>query len=204
VDAFPEESLALVSAFGPGSVVLVHLLAEIGARVPVIFIDTLHHFPETLEHVERVRARYAIDLRVHRPAESRAEFEAVHGPGLWARDLDRYQHVTKVEPFRCAIANLDAYITGRRRDQSATRFDLDIVESGRPEIINPLVAWTRRQVWDFIRAHDIPYNPLHDRGFTSIGDAPLTTPVRVDEPERAGRWRGLGLTECGIHQLHQR
>ncbi|MGH7464868.1 MAG: phosphoadenosine phosphosulfate reductase family protein, partial [Longimicrobiales bacterium] len=152
VDAFPEGSLALVSAFGPGSVVLIHLLAEIGARVPVIFIDTLHHFPETLEHVERVRVCYDIDLRVYRPAESRADFDAVHGPRLWARDLDRYEQVTKVEPFRRAIASLDAYITGRRRDQSATRVDLDVVECGRPEIINPIAAWTRRQVWDFIGA----------------------------------------------------
>ncbi|MGH7446348.1 MAG: phosphoadenylyl-sulfate reductase, partial [Longimicrobiales bacterium] len=162
------------------------------------------HFPETLEHVERVRVCYDIDLRVYRPAESRADFDAVHGPRLWARDLDRYEQVTKVEPFRRAIASLDAYITGRRRDQSATRVDLDVVECGRPEIINPIAAWTRRQVWDFIGAHDVPYNPLHDRGFTSIGDTPLTTPVRADEPERAGRWRGLGRTECGIHQLHQK
>lgn len=193
-------NLALVSAFGPGSLVLIHKFSELKVRVPVIFIDTLHHFPETLDLVERVRSRYEIELRVIRPAQSRAAFEALHGQRLWERDLDRYQQLTKVEPFQRATTGLSAYITGRRRDQSMTRADLDVVELGNPIRINPLAQWTREQVWSYIRAHDIPYNPLHDAGYASVGDAPLTTPIATDEHERAGRWRGLDRLECGIHQ----
>src|SRR5690606_38915478 len=101
---FRGREFALVSAFGPGSIALIHMLSGIGARLPVIFIDTLHHFRETLELVERVRGIYDLDLWIYRPAPSRGEFEAIHGPRLWERDLDRYQEVAKVEPFRRATA----------------------------------------------------------------------------------------------------
>lgn len=199
VETFPASRFALVSAFGPGSAVLIHLMAEIGVSLPVLFVDTLHHFPETLAHVERVRARYGLNLRVCRPELDRDEIEARYGPALWERDLELYQQITKVEPFRRGTAQLDGWVTGRRRDQSATRGVLPVVEGGERICVNPLAAWTRTEVWDFIRRHDLPYNPLHDRGYTSIGDAPLTTPVRPGEHERAGRWRGAGRLECGIH-----
>ncbi len=202
VRVYHPERLAVVSAFGPGSAVLMHLLHEVGARVPVVFVDTLHHFPETLEHVERVRDRYDLDLRVVRGAPSRAAFEAQYGHRLWERDLELYQKLTKVDPFRAAIASLDAYITGRRRDQSAARAQLDWHEPGPPARINPLARWTRDEVWNFIREHALPYNPLHDRGYASVGDEPLTTPVAAGEAERAGRWRGSGRLECGIHGIH--
>ncbi|HEX8695716.1 MAG TPA: phosphoadenylyl-sulfate reductase [Longimicrobium sp.] len=198
-DAFAPGRLAVVSAFGPGSLVVIHLLAELGLELPVLFVDTLHHFPETLELAERVRERYGLDLRVYRPAASRAEFEARWGERLWERDLDLYQQVAKVEPFRRATAGLEGWITGRRRDQAATRAHLPVFEGGLQVRVNPLAAWTRRQVWEFILAHGIPYNPLHDRGYASIGDEPLTTPLQAGEDERAGRWRGAGRTECGIH-----
>ncbi len=199
VDTFSPERFAVVSAFGPGSAVILHLLSEIGASLPVVFVDTLHHFPETLALVDTVAARYGLDLRVYRPAASRAEFEAAHGPRLWERDLDRYQQLTKVEPFRRATAGLDGWITGRRRDQSGTRGELAVVEGGERVRVNPLARWSRQDVWDFIRRHDLPYNPLHDQGYASIGDAQLTTPVGEGEHERAGRWRGAGRLECGIH-----
>lgn len=199
VERFAPGKLAVVSAFGPGTLVVLHQLWEIGASLPVIFIDTLHHFPETIQHVERVQRRFDLDLRVFRPATDRGTFEARYGTELWERDLERYQHVSKVEPFRRATAGLDGWVTGRRREQSATRAQLPIFEEGDRIRINPLAAWTRNDVWKFILDHDIPYNPLHDQGYASIGDEPLTSPVSADEPERAGRWRGLSRTECGIH-----
>jgi phosphoadenosine phosphosulfate reductase len=199
LESFAEGRLALVSAFGPTSLVLIHLLSELELRIPVLFIDTLHHFPETLELAERVRELYGLDLRVFRPAETREEFEARYGERLWERDLDLYQHVTKVEPFQRATADFDGWFTGRRREQSETRARLPIVEPGEKLKINPLAAWTRGQVWSFIVANHIPYNPLHDQGYPSIGDEPLTTPVGGGESERAGRWRGSARTECGIH-----
>jgi phosphoadenosine phosphosulfate reductase len=200
-EAFAPGRLALVSAFGPGSMVLLHFLEEAGVSLPVIFVDTLHHFPETLEHVERVRERYRLDLRVYRPEDDLAAFEAKHGPRLWERDLEAYQRVAKVEPFARATAELDGWITGRRRDQSASRAGLPVVEGGARPRVNPLAEWTRDDVWGFIRMNDLPYNPLHDQGYASIGDAPLTTPVAPSEHERFGRWRGTGLLECGIHAV---
>ncbi len=199
IDSFEVGRLALVSAFGPTSLVLIHLLSELDLRIPVLFIDTLHHFPETLDLAERVRERYGLDLRVFRPTATRAEFEARYGERLWERDLDLYQQVTKVEPFQRATAEFDGWFTGRRREQSETRAHLPIVEPGEKVKINPLAGWSRGQVWGFILANEIPYNPLHDRGYPSIGDEPLTTPVDGGESERAGRWRGSARTECGIH-----
>ena len=199
--AFPPNKLAVISAFGPASLVVLHHLAAIAPRLPVIFIDTLHHFPETLDHVERVREHYDLNLKVYRPAVTRAKFESRYGPRLWETDLDLYQHVSKVEPFRRATANLDGWITGRRREQSDTRASLPVFEVGDKVKVNPLASWSRKEVWSFIMEHGVPYNPLHDQGYASIGDAPLTTPVAPGEPERAGRWRGLEKTECGIHQL---
>jgi phosphoadenosine phosphosulfate reductase len=199
VGSFPPGKLAVVSAFGPGSLVLLHALHELSIRLPVVFIDTLHHFPETIQHVERVRDLYDLDLRVFRPYETLAEFEAHHGPNLWERDLDLYQEISKVEPFRRATENLEAWFTGRRREQSETRARLPIVDGTTQLKINPVANWTRSDVWRYILENSIPYNPLHDQGYASIGDRLLTTPVAAGEPERAGRWRGSERTECGIH-----
>lgn len=198
-ESFRPGRLAVLSAFGPGSLVVIHKLHALGIRLPVVFIDTLHHFSETLDLVERARARYDLDLRVYRHCDTREEFEDRYGSELWKRDLDRYQELSKVEPYRRAIADLDGWITGRRREQSATRTDLPTVEDGPKPRINPLASWTRTDVWRFILDNEIPYNPLHDLGYTSIGDEPLTTAVGDGEDERAGRWRGTGRTECGIH-----
>jgi len=201
VGQVPPGRLAVVSAFGPGSLVVLHELHTAGIRLPVIFVDTLHHFPETLEHVERVRARYDLDLRIFRHVENRERFEARYGPRLWERDLDRYQERSKVEPFRRATAPLDGWITGRRREQSSTRAMLPLVEGGPQLRFNPLANWTHAEVWRFILEQEIPYNDLHDRGYRSIGDEPLTTAIEAGEEERAGRWRGSGRTECGIHLI---
>jgi phosphoadenosine phosphosulfate reductase len=199
VSSFEAGKLAVTSNFGPATLVVLHTLHKLGIRLPVIFIDTLHHFRETLAHVERVREKYDLDLRVYRPAPSREAFEAKYGPELWKRDLDLYQRVSKVEPFLEATRDLDGWITGRRREQASTRDDLPLVQDGRQLRVNPLAAWKRSEVWRFIMDNQIPYHPLHDLGYASIGDEPLTTPISEGEHERAGRWRGLGRTECGIH-----
>lgn len=198
---FADGRVALSSTFGPSGMVLIHLLAEEGMRVPVLFVDTLYHFPETLEHAERVRERYGVELRVIRAAESREAFEAVHGPRLWERDEDRFHDLTKVEPMKEALTEIDAWINGRRRDQSPTRAGLQIVERSSRIKVHPLARWTLDQVWEFVIVNDVLYHPLHDQGYTSIGDEPLTTPVLPGEHERAGRWRGSERLECGLHRL---
>jgi phosphoadenosine phosphosulfate reductase len=200
-EAFPEGRVALSSTFGVGGMVLIHLLAEKGIRLPVLFVDTLHHFPETLEHAERVAERYGLDLRTYRAAPSREAFEAEHGPRLWAVDVERFHQLTKVEPMREALEGFDAWITGRRRDQAPTRAELPIVERASRIKVNPIAAWSIDDVWTYVRVHEVPYHPLHDQGYASIGDEPLTTPVADGEHERAGRWRGGGRLECGLHGI---
>jgi len=173
--------------------------------IPVVFLDTLHHFPETLDTLERATIAYDLDVRIYRPqaAQDQATFAARYGERLWQKNVDWFHYVTKVEPLQRALKdlNVQAWITGRRRDQSQARRCLPIFEQdpqGRIKI-NPLAPWTRKQVWTYIVEHQVIYNPLHDQGYASIGDQPLTTPIAQGEDERAGRWRGSSKTECGIH-----
>lgn len=201
-DALPGGKLVLSTSFGVGGIVLIHHLAETGLRLPVYFVDTLHHFPETLELAERVRKRYDVDLRILRPAPDLESFEAAHGPRLWEGNVNRFHRITKVEPMARALAGVEGWITGRRRDQSATRAGIPVLEETEHRLkINPLAHWTLEEVWAFVRVHELPYNPLHDQGYPSVGDAPLTTPIAPGEDERAGRWRGSGRLECGLHSL---
>lgn len=198
--AMAPERLVLSTSFGVGGIVLIHMLEEEDLRLPVIFVDTLHHFPETLMVAERVRARYGLDLRIVRPARNLEAFHARHGPRLWEHDVERFHKVTKVEPMHRALEGVHGWISARRRDQSESRAGLRVLEAQTHLKINPLVRWSARRVWDFVRKHDLPYNPLHDQGYPSIGDRPLTTPVAAGEGERAGRWRGTARSECGLHR----
>lgn len=201
VESVEPGRLIVSTSFGPSGMVNLHILSEVAPEVPVIFIDTLHHFKETLEHAEFTKKHYGLDLRIFRPAETREEFEREHGERLWERDLERFHHVTKIEPMARALDGVKGWITGRRRDQSASRAEMPIVEIGDHIKVNPMAAWGRGDIWRFILDNDIPYNPLHDMGYASVGDEPLTTPVHLGEDERAGRWRGQARTECGLHDL---
>lgn len=197
-------SVVVTTSFQPGGIVILDLLHELGLRPPVIFVDTLWHFPQTLELAAKASERFGTDLRVYRPEglSSEPEFVDRHGPALWDRDLDLYQEVTKVEPMRRALAETGAksWISARRRDQGGDRAGLPILQvSGGRAKVNPLAAWTRKEVWGHILSKGLPYNPLHDMGYPSIGDRPLTERADADEGERSGRWKGRGKTECGIH-----
>lgn len=196
--------VVVTTAWQPGGIVILDLLHELGLRPPVIFIDTLFQFPETLELAETLRGRYDLDLRVYKPEglETESDFAAKFGEALWDRDLDLYQEVTKVEPMRRAMRETGAraWISGRRRDQGGERDGLPILEVAGDRVkVNPLAAWTRKEIWGHILSKGIPYNPLHDQGYPSIGDRPLTEKADAAEGERSGRWKGRGKTECGIH-----
>jgi phosphoadenosine phosphosulfate reductase len=193
--------LIVASSFGPAGMVNLHLLSEIAPDVPIAFVDTLYHFTETLEHAERVEAHYGFDVHVYRPAASLQAFEERYGERLWERNLELFHRLTRVEPMKRALRGVEGWITGRRRDQSDSRAHLAHVEIGDRIKINPVASWSAEEVWSFIRANDVPYNPLHDLGYQSLGDQPLTTPVSEEEHERAGRWRGSERLECGIHGL---
>jgi len=196
----------VTTAFQPGGIVLLDLLHRAGLRLPVIFVDTLYHFPETLALAEACRERFDLDLRIYRPEScaTAQEFEARHGSRLWDVDLDAYQERTKVEPMRRALSETAArgWISARRRDQGGERQELSILEPSNGRLkVNPLAAWTRKEVWKHLLDNGLPYNPLHDRGYPSIGDWPLTEPADASEGERSGRWKGRGKTECGIHSM---
>jgi len=201
VDNVGAKNLVVATAFGPSGMVNLHLVAQVAPQVPVVFVDTLFHFPETLELADKVSEKYGLEVRIFRPAESREEFERIHGERLWERDLDEFHRITKIEPMERALVGVSGWITGRRRDQAKTREVMPVVEVGERIKVNPLAAWTRKDVWRFIHDNGVPYNALHDRGYTSIGDEPLTTPTLPGEDERAGRWRGQGRLECGLHTI---
>lgn len=173
--------------------------------VPVMFLETLHHFPETLELVEKATKHYNLDLRTYKVPniDTREAFAEAFGDALWDTDIQKFHYITKIEPLQRGLLELQtvAWITGRRRDQAPTRATMPIFEHDIKNRIkvNPLANWTRKQSWTYAFEHKMMYNPLHDKGYPSIGDQPITTPVADGEDERAGRWRGTGKTECGIH-----
>ncbi|KAJ2895585.1 3'-phosphoadenylsulfate reductase [Coemansia aciculifera] len=200
-------SLYQETAFGPSGNVITDILSSHNISVPVIFIDTLHHFDETLALARRSQSRYDFSLHTFKPegCETRADFIARHGDNLWARNDDLYDYAVKVEPARRAYEQLAvrAVITGRRRSQKGDRALLPIVEiesaTGLVKI-NPLAMWSFQQVWAYLRANNVPYNVLLDQGYKSVGDYHSTRPVKEGEDERAGRWAGSEKTECGLHK----
>ncbi len=200
--------LVQTSAFNVDDLVITDILyreLKPEVNVPVIFLDTLYHFPQTLELVAKAKTHYGLDLHVYKmpDVDSREAFVAKYGEALWDTDIEKFHHVTKIEPLQRGLDELNtvAWITGRRRDQAATRATMPLFEldkQGRLKV-NPLAAWTRKESWAYAYEYDMMYNPLHDQGYASIGDEPITTPIAEGEDERAGRWRGSGKTECGIH-----
>lgn len=200
--------LVQTSAFNVDDLVITDILyreLKPAIPVPVIFLDTLHHFRQTLELVEKAKQVYNLDLRTYKTpdADSREAFAAHYGEALWDKDIAQFHHVTKIEPLQRGLDELNtvAWITGRRRDQAVTRANMPIFEldSQQRLKVNPIATWTRKETWPYVMEHGVIYNPLHDQGYLSIGDEPITTPVAEGEDERAGRWRGTGKTECGIH-----
>jgi phosphoadenosine phosphosulfate reductase len=196
--------LTMATAFGPEGCILLHLLAEIEPRVRVFNLDTGYQFPETLELRERIAERYGIEVEMVRPETTVAEYEARHGGPLYVANSDQCCYDRKIVPLRRALVGYDAWVTAIRADQSPHRAAAPIVGPD-PKFglvkINPLLRWTKRDVWAFIVTHRVPYNPLHDRGYPSIGCWPCTKVVGAGEDERAGRWAGQAKTECGLHSL---
>jgi phosphoadenosine phosphosulfate reductase len=200
------DRLCLSCSWQKQSSVLVHMVAELGLDVAIVELDTQLFFRESYETRERLVERY--DLTLIRPdIITVAEQHRREGPNLWERDPDRCCHVRKVEPLVAALEPFDAWISGIRRVQSPSRASVQKVErSARYGVwkIQPLADWSEEDVWSYIATNDIPYNPLHDLGYRSIGCIPCTRPTRPDEEERAGRWAGSDKLECGIHLEERR
>lgn len=208
IDTFP--NLYQTTAFGLTGLVTVDILSKLekGSQIELIFIDTLHHFPQTLELVKRVQERYPKNkVNIFKPlgCETELEFASKYGKTLWETDEEKYDFFAKVEPTQRSYKELKvgAVFTGRRRSQGGARNSLPILEIEKPSgiiKINPFANWSFAQVLEYIKANNVPYNELLDLGYRSVGDYHSTLPVKEGEDERAGRWKGREKTECGIHE----
>lgn len=194
--------MALSCSFsGPAGMVLVDMVATIAPKTAVFYIDTSLLFAETYQLVRQVRDRYGLNIRAAQPRKTLDEQAASEGDALWSRDPQRCCHARKVLPLAEALAPYDAWITGVRRDSAPTRAQTQVVEwSAKYNLVklNPLAFWNERDVWRYIHAHNVPYNPLLDQGYRSIGCRTCTSLPTSDDP-RSGRWVGFNKTECGLH-----
>lgn len=198
-DLFPGR-IALVSSFGADSAVLLHMISEIDRATRVIFIDTLQLFPETLAYRDRLIEQLQLtNVTTVKPEERPLAVEDADN-FLWMRNPDRCCELRKVLPLAKALKDFDAWITGRKRFQSVTRIGLPLFEAdGERTKVNPLAAWTQADIDAYFVEHGLPRHDLVAKNYFSIGCVPCTSPVRPGEDIRAGRWRGRGKTECGVH-----
>jgi phosphoadenosine phosphosulfate reductase len=195
------DQLMMTTAFGKSGMVILDMTRELIPGLPVYFLDTGFHFPETLEFVETLRREWKVNLIVQRPALHGAAFAAKYGEKLHETDPDLCCHKNKVEPQRELLARYQGWIAGVRRDQASTRAGaevLEILEGGKLKV-QPLAHWGRAQVDEYIRDRRIPLHPLFSKGYSSIGCAPCTQPCSDPADERGGRWMGKAKTECGLH-----
>lgn len=202
VEEFGPE-IALATGFGAEGCVLVSMLSRISRGTRIFYLDTDLLFPETYALRDELEERYGVRFERRATRLSLGDQSIEHGERLWERQPNLCCQLRKVEPLRDMLSGLRAWITAIRRDQSPARADIGLVERDEKYgiiKINPLAAWSAIDVWRYIVRYDVPYNPLHDRGYPSIGCVPCTTPVQFGETPRAGRWRGTDKTECGIHQ----
>ena len=182
--------------------VLLDMAMEIDRSLPVYYLDTDLLFPETYALVETVAERYGIQPIAVRAELTIAAQASAHGDALWVREPDRCCALRKVEPQQRFLSNYDAWITGVRRDQSSTRASVEPIawdERFKLVKVSPLAEWDEQMVWTYVRAHNVPYNALHDRSYPSIGCMPCTRAVAAGEDLRAGRWSQFVKTECGLH-----
>jgi phosphoadenosine phosphosulfate reductase len=194
-------SLALASSFGAEDVVLIDMASRI-SKFRVFTLDTNFLFPETYALINEIEARYAVTVERTRPDLTPEAQAAQYGAALWASRPDACCQLRKVEPLKKKLADLAAWVTGVRRDQAPTRANTRKLEWDSKfglVKLNPFADWTWSQVWDYIRANRVPYNPLHDHDYPSIGCTYCTRPVKPGEDPRAGRWSGFAKTECGLH-----
>src|ERR1700739_1392352 len=199
--------VAFGTSFQGAGLVAIHHAVSRGLSIPVFTIDTGLLFQETLALKLRLEQFFGIEIETLTPELSIAAHVADVGLHLWDKKPDLCCTLRKVFPLQKKLSTLDAWITGVRREQSDTRaktqtleiYEFDRLRSKQIVKVNPLATWSSQQVWDYIRDHGIPYNPLKDRGFRSIGCYPCTPAVIRGEDERAGRWIGFEKTECGIH-----
>ena len=195
------------TSYQGAGLVMIHKAVQAGLPLPVFTLDTGLLFPETLELKRRLESFFEIRIESINPEQTPEEQTAEHGPELWNRAPDLCCTIRKVLPLQKKLEQLAVWITGLRRQQSDARQRTQILELYHFDVLrdhyilklNPMANWSREAVWEYIAANKIPYNPLHDRGYRSIGCWPCTRAVGEGVNERAGRWTGFDKSECGIH-----
>lgn len=198
--------IVLACSFGAEDVVLVDMVYRLNPTVPLFYLDTEFLFPETYATRDRIIQHYGLKptqvLQIKSlltPAQQAEQY----GEALWAKEPDRCCQLRKVEPLTRVLSSFDAWITGIRRDQAPSRANAGLIEWDQKfELakVNPLARWTWADVWSYIRIYEVPYNPLHDQNYPSIGCTYCTAPVAPGDDPRAGRWKNFTKTECGLHQ----
>ncbi|EOS59071.1 MULTISPECIES: phosphoadenylyl-sulfate reductase [Paenibacillus] len=201
VETFP--NITFACSFGAEDVVLVDMLQQISPSTDIFYLDTDFHFKETYETRDAIAAKYGLEFVRISPLLTPEEQTQKYGEELWKADPNACCNLRKVEPLTRVLGRYDAWITGIRRDQAPTRANAKKIEYDTKFGLvkfNPIANWTSDDVWNYIREHQLIYNPLHDRNYPSIGCEHCTRPVMPGEDPRAGRWSGTEKTECGLHQ----
>ncbi|WP_079914960.1 phosphoadenylyl-sulfate reductase [Paenibacillus sp. 32352] len=201
VEKFP--NITLACSFGAEDVVLVDMLQKVSPKTDIFYLDTNVHFKETYETRDRLQQHYGVEFVQVLPKLTLADQAAQFGDELWKSNPTQCCNIRKVDPLSDILKNYDAWITGIRRDQAPTRANAKKVEYDTKFGLvkfNPIASWTSEDVWNYIRSHNIIYNPLHDRNYPSIGCEHCTRQVAAGEDPRAGRWSGFEKTECGLHK----
>ena len=196
------DRLTMATAIGPEGSAIIHWLATVAPKTFVFNLETGYQFKETLELRDRLAKRYGIEVSLEAPDTTVEEYERHHGGPLYRTDSNRCCGDRKIAVIRRVLTRFDAWMSGIRRDQSPDRAAAPIVGWDRKfgvAKISPLANWTKAKVWDLIVRENIPYNPLHDQGYVSIGCWPCTRSITIGEDERAGRRSGTAKTECGLH-----
>jgi phosphoadenosine phosphosulfate reductase len=201
VQTFP--NITFACSFGAEDVILVDMLQKISPKTDIFYLDTDFHFKETYETRDLMVEKYGLQFIEVKSKLTPEQQAAEHGEELWKSDPTNCCNLRKVEPLTRILSQYEAWITGIRRDQAPTRANAKKVEYDTKFGLvkfNPLASWTSEDVWAYIRANNVVYNPLHDRNYPSIGCEHCTKPVMPGEDPRAGRWAGNEKTECGLHK----
>lgn len=201
VETFP--NITFACSFGAEDVVLVDMLQQISPSTDIFYLDTDFHFQETYETRDAIAGKYGLEFVRVSPKLTPEEQAAQFGEELWKSDPNACCNVRKVEPLTRVLGGYEAWITGIRRDQAPTRANAKKIEyDAKFGLVkfNPIANWTSDDVWNYIREHELIYNPLHDRNYPSIGCEYCTRQVMPGEDPRAGRWSGTDKTECGLHK----
>jgi phosphoadenosine phosphosulfate reductase len=201
---YDEDELLYACSFGIEGMVLIDLISKVNPKARLAFLDTDMHFKETYELIDTIKAKYPLlNIEIKKPGKTLAQQAEEFGDELWKTNPNKCCEIRKVLPLQEVLSGATAWISGLRREQSETRRNteyLNLDNKFKSIKVCPLIHWTWKDVWRYVHKNDLPYNPLHDTGYPSIGCRTCTLPAFNADDLRSGRWTGTGKTECGLHQ----